>query len=562
MATMGFEICLIISVAVLIIMAAKNYENINIYDWTIVLLIPIVVLGYWLKSRISTPEAAELAFCFIYIDSSVILMVTIFAVLHSLGVYVKPWMKLLGYGISFFHVLVVWISFGTDMFYKTVVVEMSPSGSVTKMTSGPLKCIHVIYLVMTLAIIVGIIIAGYIIKGRHSRISLYKYSMIAALFIVIYAVESLFDVNFTLLPYLYTVSSVTIMLSYDHVHMHNIASIISNHQKYYSNRGYVAVDKHLRFMSCNDKAFDFMPSLRSQRIDDILSEDNVILYDMITKFREEQISECKFNVGDIICICEMDEFSLRRDGKFQGYIFDVRDATEEQRSIDVMTSYNETLNREIEKKTENILEIQKKITLGLANIIENRDDNTGGHVKRTSDIINILVGEIEKTNYLDIDSTLAEDIVRAAPLHDLGKISIDSYILCKPGRLTEEEYAIMKSHSEKSGEMVNILLGGIEEKHFVDVAYNVARFHHERWDGKGYPEGRVGSMIPLEARIMAIADVYDALVSKRCYKEAMSYEEAKKIMLEGMGTQFDPNMEKIFLRCCDKLEQYYRGCYS
>ena len=116
----------------------------------------------------------------------------------------------------------------------------------------------------------------------------------------------------------------------------------------------------------------------------------------------------------------------------------------------------------------------------------------------------------------------------------------------------------MKTHSAKSGEMVRILLEGVEEARFVQVAYNVARFHHERWDGRGYPEGLVDTMIPLEARIMAVADVYDALVSKRCYKEPMSFEQAADIMCENMGTQFDPNMESVFLGCRAQLEDYYR----
>ena len=142
-------------------------------------------------------------------------------------------------------------------------------------------------------------------------------------------------------------------------------------------------------------------------------------------------------------------------------------------------------------------------------------------------------------------------------MHDLGKVSIDSGILNKPARLTPEEFAIMKTHSTISGQMVMILLEGMEEEHLVETAYHVARYHHERWDGKGYPEGLVGEMIPLEARIMAVADVYDALVSKRVYKEPMSYEKAAQIMQEGMGTQFDPNMHLVFLSCRSRLEHYY-----
>ena len=97
----------------------------------------------------------------------------------------------------------------------------------------------------------------------------------------------------------------------------------------------------------------------------------------------------------------------------------------------------------------------------------------------------------------------------------------------------------------------------MEEEHLVQTAYHVARYHHERWDGRGYPDGLVGEMIPLEARIMAVADVYDALVSKRVYKEPMSYEKAAQIMQEGMGTQFDPNMYLVFISCRSELERYY-----
>ena len=205
-----------------------------------------------------------------------------------------------------------------------------------------------------------------------------------------------------------------------------------------------------------------------------------------------------------------------------------------------------------------IRDIQRKVVLGMADIIENRDSNTGGHVKRTSDIIHIIVDEIKRQGHLSLTEEMSQDIVRAAPTHDLGKITIDSTILNKPGRLDAKEFETMKTHSAKSGEMVRILLEGVEEARFVQVAYNVARFHHERWDGRGYPEGLVGTMIPLEARIMAVADVYDALVSKRCYKEPMSFEQAADIMCENMGTQFDPNMESVFLGCRAQLEDYYR----
>jgi len=151
------------------------------------------------------------------------------------------------------------------------------------------------------------------------------------------------------------------------------------------------------------------------------------------------------------------------------------------------------------------------------------------------------------------------NVINAAPMHDLGKIAIDDRILKKKGRLTPKEFSIMQTHAEKSAQLVESILGGIEEEDFVRVAVNIARFHHEKWNGEGYPKHLKGEEIPLEARIMAIADVYDALVSKRCYKEPMSFEDAYNVMISSMGTHFDPGLEEIFIQSRKKLEEYYKN---
>jgi len=558
MASIGFEVCLIISMLVLLWMACKNYENINIYYWSIVVMMPIVILGYWLKTKVTTPEAAELAFCFIYIDSTVLVMITIFSMVRSLGGEIRPWGKMLGYGIAIGHCYLVWKCFGTKLYYDSITLIQSPSGTITKMTSGPLKFVHTIYLSGVFAAIIIFLLCAFIKRGTYSRRILVNYAVFSLVAILIYAIEMFVDVNYSVIPYLYVVADLVVAIDYDRIHTHDISCLISEQQKYYSKKGYAAVDLKERFLSCNERVFDFLPYLKEQRIDERISDSYPLFSEMIAEYHETGNVSRKLQIGDVTCVCEISEFSVRKDGKKRGYLFDLRDATEEQKTLDIMTSYNETLNAEVKEKTANIAGIQQKIVVGMANIIENRDDNTGGHVKRTSDVIRILVDEIIKQKAENLDEELARDIVRAAPMHDLGKVSIDSSILCKKGRLDEEEYAIMKTHSAKSGEMVKILLDGVEKEHFVQTAYNIARYHHERWDGKGYPEGLVGSMIPVEARIMAVADVYDALVSKRCYKEPMSFEEAKDIMCQGMGTQFDPNLRKVFLACREKLEDYYR----
>lgn len=213
----------------------------------------------------------------------------------------------------------------------------------------------------------------------------------------------------------------------------------------------------------------------------------------------------------------------------------------------------------MQEKTESIRDMQRKVVLGMANMIENRDGNTGGHVKRTSDIIQILVDEIMANSHIKLDGVLARDIVRAAPMHDLGKISIDESVLNKPTQLTEEEFEVMKTHSATSGEMVMILLDGVEEEHFVKTAFNVARYHHERWDGKGYPTCLAGEAVPILSRIISIVDSYDAMVNDRSYRKAITVEEAKAELVRCAGSQFDPHLTEEFLAMLDEMPEIARG---
>lgn len=190
----------------------------------------------------------------------------------------------------------------------------------------------------------------------------------------------------------------------------------------------------------------------------------------------------------------------------------------------------------------------------LAYIIENRDENTGGHVQRTSRFIEGFVQQVaQDARYRDILGRQQQEmLVHAAPLHDIGKIKISDLVLNKPGRLTEEEFAQMKLHTVYGARMIRDTIRRDMDESFYETAYHIALSHHERYDGKGYPQGLRGEEIPLAARIMALVDVYDALVSKRVYKPAMPREKALAIIREGRGTQFDPNLTDIFLAYMEK----------
>ena len=195
-----------------------------------------------------------------------------------------------------------------------------------------------------------------------------------------------------------------------------------------------------------------------------------------------------------------------------------------------------------------IEKIQKGTVAALATVVEERDEDTGGHIVRSGDYVYRLIGKMKKhEKFSDISGDYFRNVVLAAPLHDIGKIKIPDTILNKPGKLSPEEYEIIKKHANYGANIIKKTIYSVENKEYSDVAFNIAKYHHERYDGKGYPEGLKGEDIPLEARIMSLADVYDALISKRPYKEAFPKEKAIEIMREGIGTQFDPELAPIFL---------------
>ncbi len=227
-------------------------------------------------------------------------------------------------------------------------------------------------------------------------------------------------------------------------------------------------------------------------------------------------------------------------------------------SVIGMTLYGVISTRNIREihQGERIDKIQKSIITSMATVVEERDESTGGHILRTEDYVSELLEKLKKfEKYSKLGEEYAANVMLAAPMHDIGKIKIPDSILNKPGRLTRDEFEVMKKHSDYGAEIISKTMRNVENEDYFEVACNIAKYHHERYDGTGYPDGLKGDEIPLEARIMALADVYDALVSERVYKKALSKEEAVKIIEEGKGTQFDPELAELFLECIKKSKE-------
>lgn len=215
----------------------------------------------------------------------------------------------------------------------------------------------------------------------------------------------------------------------------------------------------------------------------------------------------------------------------------------------MLEKYNTQLEELVNEKVNEISESQMSTIFALVKLAESRDDETGDHVERTAELCKLMAICLRKyPKYSSIiDNEYIDNIYKASPLHDIGKVGIPDGILLKKGRLTKDEFLIMKSHVEIGYETLKEVHSKYEANAFLEMGMDITRYHHEKWDGTGYSMGIKGEEIPLSGRIMAIVDVYDALRSKRIYKEAFSHAKSVRLIKENRGKHFDPELVDIFI---------------
>ena len=381
--------------------------------------------------------------------------------------------------------------------------------------------------------------------------------------IIMYILERSLHINVSFLSVGYLIGISLLIKYFERVNMFDMSSNVVAAMEKIKEYGYIVFDNKYRYISANDYMKEIFPEIKNWEVDhDIPKTDSELYKDVVQKlyqWNETEENKKTIQIGEQFFRLDIREISYSKKGKV-GYLVELTDQTLEKKYYQTIEQYNANLEKEVEEKTENIIHIKDMMVLGMADMVESRDNNTGGHIKRTSSVVKVFSARLKKhCDVMGISNDFLRQVEKAAPMHDLGKIAIDDEILRKPGKYTEEEYAQMKKHAEEGARIVENILQGVEEYSFVEIAKNVAHYHHEKWNGKGYPEGLSGTDIPVEARIMALADVFDALVSKRCYKEAFSYDKAFAIIKESMGEHFDPELGRIFLECRSDLEALYDG---
>ena len=234
----------------------------------------------------------------------------------------------------------------------------------------------------------------------------------------------------------------------------------------------------------------------------------------------------------------------------------IRNQIELKRARDALSSHNQQLQFEVARSREEVRLIQSMSVDALTELAKIRDNETGNHIQRTQEYVRVLATRLLKhpRHENDLDMQMVDMIAKSAPLHDIGKVGIPDHILLKPGRFTPEEFEIMKTHTTLGRDAILAA-----ERHlgmevgFLSLAKEIAYYHQEKWDGSGYPTGARGEQIPISARLMAVADVYDALISQRPYKDGLPHDRAVEIMREGRGTHFDPDVLDAFLALQDEF---------
>lgn len=557
--TLYYEVMFGLSLALTMFYALFWHKHFDAHFTLIFSFIPVTNLGYMLVAQSVSLEEALAANKFIYIGGCYLVLLFMLSILSLCHIRVSKLMKLLFFSIS----TAIYVCILTDghhsFYYKTIGFErVNGAGTLIK-EYGLGHTLFYAMLILYFIISISAITYSFFRKKDVSNRIIYLLLLPAMISFISYFGGKISPEAVELLPLTYVLAQVVYLIIIDRVCIYDVTNTCGDSLIQNGDTGLLSFDFNSYFLGCNETARKFIPAVAELSIDKPVS-DVPALKDNICKWLEDYKSDNTYDKATYEVdgrILNVDIGYLYDGRRRRGYQLLITDDTQNQEYISLINRYNDDLREEVMKKTAHIEEMHNKLILGMATMVESRDNSTGGHIRRTSEVIRILVDAIRALDTYDLSDKFCNDLIKAAPMHDLGKIAVDDAILRKPGRFTDEEYAVMKTHAAEGARIVHSILEGTDDEEFHIIAENVAHYHHERWDGSGYPVGLVGEEIPLEARIMAIADVYDALVSKRVYKDSMSFGQADEIIMEGMGKHFDKSLEACYVSARPKLEMYY-----
>ncbi len=555
-----YIVMLIISALCSLALVMKWRKRFDVSLALIFVLITVNNLGYVLYFTSQSLGEALIAQKMIYIGGCFLPLLIFFAVIRLTRLKVPKWMKAVMVSISMIMYALV-LSIGVlPVFYRNAV--FSRVDGIVKVTKEYGWGHTIFNFVLMMYFIAGIDVLIYTyFKKVEVSVKILKLMMIPFLLCIAgFWYDRVSESIYFSVPLIYNITLAIYLVIMQKISMYDIIDTGIDALAREGDTGFISLDAKLNYLGSNEVARKIIPDIKRVSIDTCIKdyrlfENNLLKW--LASFCEAESKgikkdqfTCTDTTGERIYYVNIS--NLYNGHKKCGYQFFFVDNTKDLK-------YKDNLKKEVRQKTAHIVEMHNALIMGMATMVESRDNSTGGHIRRTSELVRILTEKIRRysNGEFDISDEFFDAIVKAAPMHDLGKIAVDDDILRKPGRFEPWEFEKMKEHAHEGARIVHEILKDTDDDYFRKIAENVAHFHHERWDGSGYPDGISGEQIPLEARIMAIADVYDALVSKRVYKERMSFEKADSIITEGMGSQFDARLEPYYKKARPEFEKYY-----
>lgn len=564
MIALYYETLFVLSVIFLILYVCMWHKLFDITFTIVFTLAPLSCLGYVMGSGAENFREAVLANKVIYIGGSFLPYFIMLSVWNLCEIKINRWIKVLLFSCCIILYTFVLSTGRNPYFYRNVSSHIVDGRVVLDKDYGVMHQVFFFYIVLLFGISICSIIYSYFQKKQVSRKILFLLLLPDAVCMLSYFVGRRFIMGIDLVPIGYVFAEFMYLLIAYRVNLYDIEDVVIDSITQEGENGFIAFDFQKRYLGSNKTAKEILPDLNDLTVDREPDQEKQkrILHWLDSFIQKEEDHEFLYSIrsqGDQDeRIYKVDVGYLYNGVRRRGYIITMTDDTTNRKYIELLDHYNEDLLRKVEEKTQHIVEMHDNLIMSMAAMVESRDNSTGGHIKRTSKVVAILIDEMRKDGDFPLSDEFCKNVIKAAPMHDLGKIAVDDAILRKPGRFTDEEFEKMKHHAAEGARVIHEILKNTDDEAFRILAENVAHYHHERWDGSGYPEKLKGEQIPLEARIMAIADVYDALVSKRVYKESMSFEQADAIIMEGMGKHFDAKLAKYYVKARPRLEEYYR----
>ena len=525
-------------------------------------VIPVTNLGFLLQAQAKTTEAALFATRFAYIGGCFLQLFVMLTIFSLCSIRVPKWLRAVFAGTSAAVFLTVQTIGRSTLFYRFAELQEINGRMVLVKKYGVMHTVSQIVVITYFAISLGTILYSLIRKNQVSRKILVSLLIPDIVCILCFFLGRRVLPEIELTPAGYVFAQICYLFIAYRISLYSVADTAAETMIQNGDTCFITFDTRFNYLGSNTTAKRVLPELNNLIVDLDLRHSRALqqkILPWLEQYRDHPEDTEKNRhfepYGDKIYLFTVQSLPVRRGMK--GYELIGTDDTLDRAHINLLENFNKELNQKVDEKTAHIVAMHNNLILSMATMVESRDNSTGGHIRRTSEGVRLLIDAIQETGAFELSDTFCRNLIKAAPMHDLGKIAVDDAILRKPGRFTPEEFAIMKTHAAEGARIVHEILKDTDDDAFHILAENVAHYHHERWDGSGYPEGLKGEEIPLEARIMAVADVYDALVSKRIYKEKMSFEKADAIIQEGMGSQFAPALEPVYLAARPKLEAYY-----